>query len=60
MLGLERRSAGDLVVEGGWRAEKEPEARWRELPCEGGARGPQSATEAPTFSPELLAALVTS
>lgn len=25
MLGLERRFAGDLVVEGGWRAEKEPE-----------------------------------
>ena len=37
--------------------EKEPEACRRELPCEGGARG---RTEAPTFSPELLAALVPS
>lgn len=59
MLGLERRFAGDLVVEGRLAGGEGARACWWELPCEGGARGPQSATkEAPTFSPELLAVLV--
>lgn len=50
MLGLERRFAGDLVAEGGWRVEKEPEACGRELPCE----GEPGAPTVPDGSSDLL------
>lgn len=58
MLGLERRFAGDLVAEGGWRVEKEPEACGRELPCEGEPGAPTVPDGSSNLLPELLTALV--